>query len=161
MNRIQLFLLLLISGLALCVPYFAGVDEAVNHAQAQLRKDKLFINTGSEHVPFNIEIPETVAQQRRGLMFRKHMDPDQGMLFVQAVPKVMSMWMKNTPLSLDMLFVDSSGKIIYIYPNTTPFSTEIITYDAPVGAVLELPAGTAAKYNIQTGDQIEHSHFKS
>jgi uncharacterized protein len=157
MNRIQLFLLLLISGLVLLAPNFLAKDKPVS---LEFRKDELSIKTADKLLHYTVEVAENNRQQRYGLMQRTQLAGDQGMLFILRKPRVMSMWMKNTPLSLDMLFIDSAGKILYIYRDATPFSESVISYEQPVGAILELLGGTTAANNINVGDQVLHPHFK-
>jgi len=71
-----------------------------------------------------------------------------------------TMWMKNTPLSLDMLFVDEAGRIVQIVKATKPNSLEFISSRQPVKAVLELPAGASGRLKIRTGDIVRHPIFK-
>jgi uncharacterized membrane protein (UPF0127 family) len=70
-----------------------------------------------------------------------------------------SMWMKNTYLSLDMIFIRADGRILRIAEKTTPESEAIISSGGPVRGVLEVIAGTAKKYGIGPGDQVVHSLF--
>jgi len=92
-------------------------------------------------------------------MFLHWLAPDQGMLFPQDPPRVMTMWMKNTLIPLDMLFIDGRGKILYIKANATPESEDIITYASPIRAVLELGGGEAARRGIRVGDTVRHELF--
>ena len=92
-------------------------------------------------------------------MYIKWLPSDQGMLFPQAAPRVMSMWMKNTLIPLDMLFIDAGGRIVYIRERATPESEDIISIPTPVKAVLELPGGQCAALGIRAGDQVRHALF--
>jgi uncharacterized protein len=82
------------------------------------------------------------------------------MLFDFETPQRVTMWMKNTPLSLDMLFIDARGVIVRIAARTRPFSTEIIDSGQPVLAVLEVNAGITRKVGIAIGDRVEHRMFE-
>ena len=126
---------------------------------APFRQDKLSIQTDNESIDFSIEIAETWQQQELGFMHRAHIPNDHGMLFIWDKDSPISMWMKNTPLSLDMLFVDAKGKIIYIAENAVPNSTDIITAPQPVRAVVELVGGACAAKHIRVGDHVIHSYF--
>ena len=95
-----------------------------------------------------------MAQRANGLMFRTELAPDAGMLFVFDTVGPMTMWMKNTYISLDMLFVAADGRISRIARNTTPFSERMIASGGPVRAVLELRGGTASKLGIKPGDRV-------
>ena len=110
---------------------------------------------------FNVEVMRDDAGRSRGLMFRRHMAADHGMLFHFEREEPVTMWMKNTYLPLDMVFIRPDGTISRIAADTEPLSTAIIPSGSPVSAVLELNAGTAAKLGIQPGDRIEHPLFKA
>ncbi len=108
---------------------------------------------------FNTWVARTPEEFSRGLMYVQHLDDDGGMFFAMHAEREISMWMRNTYISLDILFADMSGEIITIYENTTPLSLDYITSEEPAFAVLELPAGAVAKRNISVGDRLRHAHF--
>ena len=89
-------------------------------------------------------------------MMREDLSEDSGMLFVFERPQVITMWMKNTLLSLDMLFLDADGVIQRIASNTTPRSTQHIIGPPESLYVLELRAGVARKLNIQPQGRVEN-----
>jgi uncharacterized membrane protein (UPF0127 family) len=74
----------------------------------------IYISSGQEKHTFEVERAITKAQQARGMMFREVMNKNSGMLFEFKEPKIASMWMKNTQLSLDIIFIKGDGKIIKI-----------------------------------------------
>ena len=115
---------------------------------------------GGQKQSFRVEVARNDADRAQGLMFRRTMPADQGMLFDFGRVEPVSMWMQNTYLSLDMLFIRPDGTIVRIAANTEPLSTRTIPSGEPVLAVLELNAGTAAKLEIRPGDRVEHSIFK-
>lgn len=108
---------------------------------------------------FDVEEARTPKEHEQGLMFRRHLATDRGMLFIFAEPVAVSMWMKDTLIPLDMLFIDSSGIITYIAEDTVPESLDAITAGVPVKAVLELPGGTCKKQGITAGDKVTHALF--
>src|SRR5271165_6215903 len=105
---------------------------------------------------FTVEVAETPAQMEQGLMFRRAMDPDAGMLFDYKTPTMATMWMRNTLIPLDMLFVDAQGRIVNIHQRAVPQSLDVIAAAAPVRAVIELNGGTAARLGIAPGDQVQY-----
>ena len=117
--------------------------------------DTLEITTpeGAVHA-FTIEVAETGTQRAQGLMFREEMAEDAGMLFIYPRPKVITMWMRNTILSLDMIFIDSAGKVIRIAKNTTPMSDDIVPSGGLAQYVLEVKAGTAERLGLGPGDLV-------
>lgn len=114
---------------------------------------------GSEH-SFQVEIAETGEQRAQGLMFRRQLAADAGMLFLFGGSEVRAMWMKNTLIPLDMLFIDETGKIVRIEERTVPHSERAIVSGGPVSAVLELNAGTASRLMIKPGDRVRHPAFE-
>ncbi|GJE19179.1 DUF192 domain-containing protein [Methylobacterium marchantiae] len=115
---------------------------------------------GGRH-SFSVEVMRDDESRSRGLMFRRSMAPEHGMLFdFQKVERV-AMWMKNTYLPLDMLFIRPDGSIARVAANTEPLSTKVIPSGEPVLAVLELNAGTTARLGIKAGDRVEHAMFGS
>lgn len=108
---------------------------------------------------FSVEIAADMKSQERGLMFRKEMDPDAGMIFVFDPPQIVSFWMKNTFLSLDMLFVRADGTISTISANAKPLSETSISSAEPVRAVIEINGGRAQALGIAPGDKVRALQF--
>jgi uncharacterized protein len=121
---------------------------------------ELTIQTAAGPQKFSIELALTDAQMEQGLMFRRSMAPDAGMLFDFKQPTPVTMWMKNTVIPLDMLFLDTSGKIIDIHQRAVPYSTDIIASAVPARYVIELNGGTVARLGIRLGDQVTSPYFK-
>ena len=110
---------------------------------------------------FSVEMATTDKEREVGLMYRKELADGRGMLFDFTPEQQVSMWMKNTYISLDMIFIGANGRILRIAENTEPESTRIISSGGPAKGVLEVIAGTARKYGIAPGDQIVHPLFKA
>ncbi|MCJ2057020.1 DUF192 domain-containing protein [Methylobacterium sp. J-048] len=149
-----------------CLILTAPVTAHPVLAQAAMREsaaktEPLTIATKAGPKGFEVEVMRDDAGRSRGLMFRRHMAADHGMLFDFERAEPVTMWMKNTYLPLDMLFIRPDGIVSRIAADTEPLSTAIIPSGSPVSAVLELNAGTAAKLGIQAGDRIEHPLFKA
>ena len=123
--------------------------------------EPLTIATDDDATMFTVEIADTELSRERGLMFRQRLPEGRGMLFDFGQPRPVSMWMKNTYISLDMLFIRADGTIAYIAENTVPKSLEAIGITEPVLAVLELRAGTARKKDIRAGDTVYHRLFNN
>lgn len=111
-------------------------------------------NGGATRTDFVAELAATPEHRAKGLMFRTELADNRAMLFDFKVTRSVSMWMKNTPLSLDMVFSDDRGLVLYVARNTVPYSEEIITPGMPVYAVLEVRAGTVHRLNIKPGDRL-------
>ena len=108
---------------------------------------------------FSVEMATTEEEKQTGLMHRKELPDGKGMLFDFSPEQQISMWMKNTYISLDMIFIRADGRILRIAENTEPLSTRIISSGGLAKGVLEVIAGTAQKYGIQPGDRVAHPLF--
>jgi uncharacterized protein len=134
---------------------FSGVTDGSHAAEFQ----PLEIVTKAGVRTFTVEVAKTEKERETGLMYRKEMADDRGMLFDFSPEQQVSMWMKNTILSLDMIFIGGNGRITRIAENTEPQSLKIISSGGPAKGVLEVVAGTAKKYGIAPGDQVVHPLF--
>jgi len=123
-------------------------------------KGDLVVETaaGGRH-RFRVWIADTEPRQRQGLMFVRDLPADQGMLFVNRPPRPASFWMKNTYIPLDLLFVDARGKVLHIFERATPLSLEPMGIEAPVRAVFEIKGGESARRGIRVGDRVRHPAF--
>ena len=108
---------------------------------------------------FSVEMATTDEEKVTGLMYRKELPDGKGMLFDFSPEQQVSMWMKNTFISLDMIFIRADGRILRIAENTEPQSTRIIPSGGLAKGVLEVIAGTAKKYGIEPGDRVAHPLF--
>ncbi|CCG07018.1 DUF192 domain-containing protein [Pararhodospirillum photometricum] len=107
-------------------------------------------------LPFEIEEANTPQRRMVGLMFRKTLAADAGMLFLWGEPGERTMWMKNTFIPLDMLFLDDRGWIVHVAHNAEPKSEAIIASPVPASAVLEIAGGTSQLFSIEEGDRVLH-----
>jgi uncharacterized membrane protein (UPF0127 family) len=128
-------------------------------AQAQ-NFEPLTVVTASGRHAFEVEVARDDATRAQGLMYRRSLGADRGMLFDFKRVEPVSMWMQNTYVSLDMLFIRPDGTIARVAQNTEPLSTRTIPSGEPVLAVLEVVAGTAARLGIKSGDKVEHPLFR-
>jgi uncharacterized protein len=103
---------------------------------------------------FAVELAVTDEERARGLMYRRSVPETYGMLFDFKRDQEVTMWMRNTYVSLDMIFIQADGRIRRIAENTETESDRIISSGGPVRAVLEVVAGTAKKYGIEAGDRV-------
>lgn len=120
----------------------------------QFARGKLEIVSGKKRHLFVVELAQTLGQREQGLMERKSLPLNTGMLFLFDNTEIQHMWMKNTFIPLDMFFADKNGRIVTIIHNTEPQSRKIISSYVPARYVLELRAGTAARLVIKVGDRF-------
>ena len=133
---------------------------AARPAAAAPDLEKLSFVTRSGVHDYSVEVMRTPAQHAKGLMFRRYMPDDRGMLFDFGRSEIVNMWMKNTYIPLDMVFVGADGKVATIAADTEPMSERTISSGAPVIGVVELNAGAAAKMGLAVGDEVRHPMFK-
>jgi uncharacterized protein len=129
---------------------------APGSVSAQMPREPVVLVTETGQHTIDAEIADTPETKATGLMFRRSLAADKGMLFIYDKPQNITMWMKNTYISLDMVFADARGTIIRIARNTEPFSTDIIEAGGQAKVVLEVPAGTARRLNLKRGDTLHH-----
>lgn len=103
----------------------------------------------------DIELANDDMERERGLMWRRSMGPDQGMLFIMERSEPQSFWMLNTYLALDILFIDQNKRIINIAADTRPNSLEPISSEGDALYVLEVNAGYCKRKGIKGGDRVE------
>jgi uncharacterized protein len=133
------------------------VASAAPQAQlATYSKSELTIETSAGKQHFAIEEAKTPEQMAQGLMYRRTMAADAGMLFEYERAQPVSFWMKNTLIPLDMLFIGADGTVLDIHERAVPLSLDPIGTDKPVLAVLELNGGTVSRLSIKRGDRIDH-----
>ena len=123
-------------------------------AASGLPTAQVTIETSGGPKVLSVEVASDPASQQRGLMFRRELAPNAGMLFEFQSSTSQSFWMKDTVLSLDMLFIRSDGTIATIAAQTVPLSTMPIRSTEPVRAVLEINGGRARELGIRPGDRV-------
>lgn len=129
------------------------------HAEVNMRRETLTLETAGGPKVIAIEIAETGEEKARGLMFRTSLPDTSGMLFPYAQPQELTMWMKNTYIPLDMVFIKSDGTVHRIEVRTEPLSERVIGSKGDVSAVLELAGGASERIGLKAGDKVVHPLF--
>ena len=122
--------------------------------------EPLEITTASGAHPFQVEIANNEATREKGLMFRRFMPADRGMLFEFERSEPVAFWMKNTYISLDMVFIARDGVVTHVAANAEPLSEAVVPSGGPCVAVLELNGGVAARIGLVPGDKVQAAFFK-
>ncbi len=118
------------------------------------KRANLKIETKNGPVLLNVEVADTEPEREQGLMFRRKLPENQGMIFLFDNEQEITMWMKNTYIALDMVFIGSDWRIVHIAYNAEPFSTDIISSMRAASRVIEIEAGQAKKLGLATGDAV-------
>jgi uncharacterized membrane protein (UPF0127 family) len=134
----------------------AGLMLFASASLAQADATRAVLHTATGAHPFTIELVDTAETRAKGLMYRKELAPDAGMLFDFQTERQTSFWMQNTLIPLDMLFIGADGVIKTIHANAVPLDTTPIPSNAAVRFVLEIPGGRAAEIGAKPGDRLEH-----
>ncbi len=123
--------------------------------------EKLEIVTATGVHAYQVEIANTDASREYGLMNRRFMARDHGMLFEFDRDAPQSFWMKNTYIPLDMIFISRTGIVTNVVANAEPLSERTIPSGPPCAAVLELVGGAAAAIGLKVGDKVLNPFFKN
>ncbi|HEX8839325.1 MAG TPA: DUF192 domain-containing protein [Sphingomicrobium sp.] len=126
-------------------------------AQTGLQEVPLTIRSRSGEHRFTVEVAATADQQERGLMFRKSLAGDRGMIFPYAPPQQVAFWMKNTLIPLDIVYIRADGTIARIV-NAEPMDLTPLPSGEPIVVVLEIRGGRAAELGIKEGDKVSWPH---
>ena len=137
---------------ALVIFSFSMMQSAFG--DALFKPASLKIETKSGPALLNVEVADTEAKREQGLMFRRSMPDDHGMIFLFDGEHEITMWMKNTYIPLDMVFIGNDWRVRHIAYNAEPFSTDIISSVRPASRVLEIGAGQAKKLGLAIGDRV-------
>ena len=116
---------------------------------------KVKIETAQGEVSFQVEVAATSEKREVGLMYRRELPADRGMLFIFPAERVNSFWMKNTPIPLDMIFIGHERKIVGIVHETVPFSLDGRSVSVPSQYVLEINGGLSRRYGFKAGDGVK------
>jgi uncharacterized membrane protein (UPF0127 family) len=106
---------------------------------------------------FEVAVAASPREQELGLMFRRSLGANEGMIFPFDPPQAVAFWMKNTLIPLDMVFIGADGKIVRV-ATAKPLDETPVPSTAPIVAVLEIAGGRAAELGIGAGDQVDWEH---
>jgi uncharacterized protein len=121
-----------------------------------LHEIPLVIRSGGKSHRFTVEVAASPREQQTGMMYRRSLAPDRGMLFPYSPPVPVGFWMKDTFIPLDMVFIRADGTIARI-ATAVPHSLESVSSIEPIVAVLEIAGGRAAELGISEGDRVSYT----
>lgn len=143
------------SGLALSGAW-AGGGKPLGQPQRLATSELTIERKGGKPTVFKVEVARTPEEHEIGMMFRKSIEPDTGMLFLFPEPRQASFWMYNTYIPLDLIFIKKDGRIESIAPNAKPHSLQPRQSRGAVVAVLEIAGGQSEELGIAEGDRVLH-----
>jgi len=142
-------------------PALFGAAALALEAADSTALETLSLQTASGAHKLSVEVMRTEEGREHGLMNRRYLPADRGMLFDFGIEAPVMMWMKNTYIPLDMIFLSRKGVVTHIAENAEPMSEAIISSGGEVYAVLEVNAGYARKIGLKVGDVAHHKMFGS
>lgn len=145
---------LAIGGLAYSIEQKSLPSAYVAESRPAFYKEIIHMETKKgKKIPFRVEVAKTRHQLAYGLMFKKHMENDEGMIFFYKNVHKAVFWMKNTYIPLDMIFIKDDGRVVQI-EHGVPLSLDHIHANTDVRYVLELNAGQAKAQGIEIGSKL-------
>jgi uncharacterized membrane protein (UPF0127 family) len=114
----------------------------------------LTIHSAAGPQKFDVQVAATQEQQEKGLMFRRDLPADEGMIFPYKPAQEVAFWMKNTLIPLDIIYIREDGTIARIVSAQALDLTPIPSGE-PIVAVLEINGGRAAQLGIHEGDRVD------
>lgn len=111
--------------------------------------------TDSIIATLDIEIAEGDYETQTGLMYRKSMRPNRGMLFIFPNEQRRSFYMKNTEFGLDIIYLNSKNEVVSIQKNAQPLDETSLPSEAPATYVLEVNAGLSDQWGLEAGDVLD------
>jgi len=119
------------------------------------KEAELFLLKGKDTLQkLDIELAESSYEKQTGLMYRKSMEPNQGMLFVYSEESIHSFYMKNTYISLDLVFFGKDSSIVSFQENAKPLDETSLPSKVPAQFILEVNAGKAEEWELAEGDKM-------
>lgn len=125
--------------------------------QPQLHLPRVQLQAGMHLI--NAQVASTHQQRAIGLMWRRDMAPNEGMLFIFEEPQRQCFWMMNTYLPLTAAFIEDDGTIVNL-ADMQPLTTDSHCSTKPVRFVLEMHQGWFARRGIQPGDRLRGEVFR-
>ena len=163
MNKAQkrvllvLGVLALISAIWIVAPFEPAKEQIKKNPEPKFKKEGTLAILGQDNdtiCALDIEIADDEYQRSRGMMFRKSMKPDRGMLFIFEEERLQSFWMHNTHISLDIIFIAADGTIVSAQKFARPYTDTSLPSEGPAQYVLEVNAGFWDKHGLQKGQKV-------
>ncbi len=119
------------------------------------REARVVLETPSgRSFPVRVEVARTPAALERGLMFRRSLGTDEGMLFVFPDERDHQFWMKDTLIPLDMIFIGAGGAVVGVVERAEPLTTSTRGVGRRSRYVLEVNGGWSAERGVRSGDRV-------
>lgn len=134
-------------------------DSAARQAPAPRGPEPMVVFEAASEVRVAVEVVRTRRQIERGMMYRQHLAPERGMLFLMEDERVQSFWMKNCLIPLDMIFVTGDMVVAGVVENAEPMTETSRTIGKPSRYVVEVNGGFARENQITAGTRVKFEHL--
>ena len=145
-------------GAAVILVLFSACSGHV--ADSGLQPLTITLNSG-DRIHYRIELADDDNSRRRGLMYRRELPAEQGMLLDFGHDRGASIWMKNTYIPLDLIFINGEGSVVKLVSNAEPLVTRPVYREPTARAVLEVNGGQIAEHGIAVGDTVQFNSIFS
>lgn len=158
MKKLHLFYVFIFITLAACQGNSKKKNSAIETPEIQFRKDgelRFYDSLAKPKKTIAIEIAKSDYEQETGLMYRKKMKADRGMLFVYDNQRPRpNFYMKNTYIPLDLVYINATHKIVDFNKNAKPLNKNSLPSKAPAQYVLEINGGKVQAWQLNVGDSV-------
>lgn len=165
-KKIGIVIVLIIAMLMFILKPFGGSNKKAGSIKNATREipfrhegNLTFLNDSTVVKAIEIEVADSEPERARGLMYRKSMPENRGMIFLMDNERPQSFYMKNTFIPLDIIFVNSKKEVVSIQKQTTPLSELNLPSEAPALYVVEVVGGFCDKHGISKGSVINFEIF--
>jgi uncharacterized membrane protein (UPF0127 family) len=134
----------------------ADTSKSPSQTAAAASPQVILSPPGHDPVTVRVEVMQSSEERQRGLMYRKHLDPDAGMLFLFEQPQQLTFWMHNTLVPLDMIFITRDWKVLGIVENATPLTDAPRSVSGLSQYVLEVNAGFGRRHGFGPGTSVRY-----
>lgn len=146
--------MLRVSGLCLLALALGCAANQGCRKEASAPPEVILENAQGQPIRVRVDVAAGPKEREQGLMHRRQLDPDAGMLFVYPFESEQAFWMKNTYIPLDLFFIGNNRRIVGIVENAKPLSLERLQVDTPSRFILEVNAGFKKKHGIREGSPV-------
>lgn len=118
-----------------------------------LKRGTATFETAKGSYSYRVELALSSEQQACGMMFRRAMPRNTGMVFPMRPPRATGFWMENTYLPLDIIYVSPQGRVLNVVRGQ-PLNRAILESAGITAEVIELNAGEAERIGLKAGDRV-------
>ena len=119
---------------------------------------RVYLSTPRGDVAVDVEVVSTEPKIEKGLMYRQHMPPDEGMLFILGVERDWTFWMRNTLIPLDMIFIRKNMTVAGVVENAEPKTDTLRRVNEPSLYVLEVNGGYTRSHGVIKDAKVRFEH---